>query len=153
MARQKKVVYNNRKARCDYTIGKTYEAGIILQGGEIKSIRQGRVNIRDAYAKPESGELWLFNCHIAQYKEGNRYNHEPTRPRKLLLHKREIVGLTSDVARKGLTLVPLKLYLKNGRAKIELGLAKGKKFYDKRRSIIERETDRDMAQAVKVRKR
>jgi len=141
----------NRKAYHDYLIEDSMEAGLVLTGTEIKSIRQGQVNIRDAYARPENGELWLLNCHIAQYKEGNRYNHEPTRPRKLLLHKREIAGLSSDVARKGLTLVPLKLYLKNGHAKVEIGLAKGKKLHDKRRSIIQRETERELAQAVKSR--
>ena len=148
-----KTITVNRKAYHDYLIEDSMEAGLVLTGTEIKSIRQGQVNIRDAYARPENGELWLLNCHIAQYKEGNRYNHEPTRPRKLLLHKREIAGLSSDVARKGLTLVPLKLYLKNGRAKVEIGLAKGKKLHDKRRSIIQRETERELAQAVKSRQR
>jgi len=148
-----KTITVNRKAYHDYLIEDSMEAGLVLTGTEIKSIRQGQVNIRDAYARPENGKLWLLNCHIAQYKEGNRYNHEPTRPRKLLLHKREIAGLSSDVARKGLTLVPLKLYLKNGRAKVEIGLAKGKKLHDKRRSIIQRETERELAQAVKSRQR
>ena len=148
-----KTITVNRKAYHDYLIEDSMEAGLVLSGTEIKSIRQGQVNIRDAYARPENGELWLLNCHIAQYKEGNRYNHEPTRPRKLLLHKREIAGLSSDVARKGLTLVPLKLYLKNGHAKVEIGLAKGKKLHDKRRSIIQRETERELAQAVKSRQR
>ncbi|PIU55053.1 MAG: SsrA-binding protein [Chloroflexi bacterium CG07_land_8_20_14_0_80_51_10] len=148
-----KTITVNRKAYHDYLIEDSMEAGLVLTGTEIKSIRQGQVNIRDAYARPENGELWLLNCHIAQYKEGNRYNHEPTRPRKLLLHKREIAGLSSDVARKGLTLVPLKLYLKNGHAKVEIGLAKGKKLHDKRRSIIQRETERELAQAVKSRQR
>lgn len=126
---------------------------MVLTGTEIKSIRQGRVNIREAYAKPENGELWLLNAHIAQYKEGNRYNHEPTRPRKLLLHKNEIRGLTVEVAKKGLTLVPLKMYLKNGRAKVEIGIARGKKLHDKRRSIGQRETEREMDQAMKSRNR
>jgi SsrA-binding protein len=148
-----KTITVNRKAYHDYLIEDAIEAGLVLTGTEIKSIRQGMVNIRDAYAKPENGELWLLNCHIAQYKEGNRYNHEPTRPRKLLLHKKEIASLSSDAARKGLTLVPLKMYLKNGRAKVEIGLAKGKKLHDKRRSIIQRETERELAQALKPRRR
>ncbi len=141
----------NRKAYHDYIITDSIEAGMVLTGTEIKSIRLGRVNIRDAYARPENGELWLLNAHIAQYKEGNRYNHHPTRPRKLLLHKREIRGLIADVAKKGLTLVPVKMYLKNGRAKVEIGVAKGKKIHDKRRAIGQRETDREMDHAMKSR--
>jgi len=141
----------NRKAYHDYIITDSIEAGMVLTGTEIKSIRLGRVNIRDAYARPENGELWLFNAHIAQYREGNRYNHHPTRPRKLLLHKREIRGLIADVAKKGLTLVPVKMYLKNGRAKVEIGVAKGKKIHDKRRAIGQRETDREMDHAMKSR--
>ena len=143
----------NRKAYHDYIITDSMEAGMVLTGTEIKSIRQGRVNIREAYAKPENGELWLLNAHIAQYKEGNRYNHEPTRPRKLLLHKNEIRGLMVEVAKKGLTLVPLKMYLKNGRAKVEIGVAKGKKLHDKRRSIGQRETEREMDHVMKSRNR
>lgn len=147
-----KTITFNRKAYHDYFIEDSIEAGIVLTGTEIKSIRQGRVNIRDAYARPVNGELWLVNAHIAHYREGNRYNHEPTRSRKLLLHKKEINSLSSEVARKGLTLVPVKLYLKKGRAKVEIGLAKGKKLHDKRRSIAQRETDRELAEAVKPRK-
>lgn len=144
-----KTITVNRKAFHDYLISDTIEAGMVLTGTEIKSIRQGRVNIRDAYAKPQGDEIWLLNAHIAQYKEGNRYNHHPTRPRKLLLHKREIRGLAIEVAKGGLTLVPLKMYLKNGRAKVEIGVAKGKKLHDKRRSISKRETDREMDKALK----
>lgn len=147
-----KTITVNRKAFHDYFVEDSVEAGLVLTGTEIKSIRQGRVNIRDAYARPEDGELWLLNCHIAPYKEGNRYNHPPTRPRKLLLHKKEIAGLSMDVEKRGLTLVPLKMYLKNGRAKIELGLVKGKKIHDKRQSISKRESERDIAQAVKVKR-
>jgi SsrA-binding protein len=143
----------NRKAYHDYFIEESIEAGMVLTGTEIKSVREARVNISEAYAKLDDGELWLLNCHISQYDAGNRYNHEPTRPRKLLLHKKEIARLTIDSARKGLTLVPTRMYLKNGRAKIQLGLAKGKKLYDKRRSTAKRESDRDMEQAVKVSKR
>ena len=148
-----KTITVNRKAYHDYIIEDSVEAGLVLTGTEIKSIRLGRVNLREAYARPEDGELWLLNCHIAHYKEGNRYNHEPTRPRKLLLHKKEINILSGSVGRKGLTLIPLKMYLKNGRAKVEIGLGRGKKLHDKRRSIAQRETDRDMAQAVKSGKR
>jgi len=148
-----KTISINRKARHDYHIEDTFDAGLVLTGTEIKSIRQGKVNIRDAYARPENGELWLLNAHIAQYKEGNRYNHEPTRPRKLLLHKDEIASLSSAVDRKGLTLVPLKMYLENGWAKVEVGLARGKKLHDKRRSIMQRENERELAQAMKQRKR
>ena len=145
-----KTITVNRKAYHDYFVEDSIEAGLVLTGTEIKSIRAGRVNLREAYAKAENGEVWLLNCHIAQYREGNRYNHEPTRPRKLLLHKKEIASLGADVARKGLTLVPLKMYLKKGRAKIELGLVKGKKLHDKRQSILKRESDRDIAQATKT---
>ena len=148
-----KTITNNRKAFHDYLIEESIEAGLVLTGTEIKSIRQGKVNIRDAYARPQDGELWLLNAHIAQYKEGNRYNHEPIRPRKLLIHKKELQMLSAAVERKGLTLVPLKMYLKNGRAKVEIGVAKGKKLYDKRKSVIKRETDREMEKAVKSGKR
>ncbi len=144
-----KTITNNRKAFHDYLIEETIEAGIVLTGTEIKSIREGQVNIRDAYAKPQNGELWLVNAHVAQYKEGNRYNHDPLRPRKLLIHKRELRMLSAAVDRKGLTLVPLKMYLKNGRAKVEIGVAKGKRIHDKRMSIIKRQSDREMEKAVK----
>jgi len=147
------VITVNRKAFHDYLIEETFEAGMVLTGTEIKSIRQGRVNIRDAYARPMNDELWLLNSHIATYREGNRYNHEPARPRKLLLHKREIRLLSAAIERKGLTLVPLKMYLKNGRAKLELGLARGMKAHDKRRSISKREAARDMDKAIKTRRR
>ena len=148
-----KIVTLNRKAYHDYLILKSVEAGIVLTGTEIKSIRAGRVNIRDAYAKAEKGELWLMNAHIAQYPGGNRYNHEPTRPRKLLLHQREIDDLSSEVERKGYTLVPLKLYLKKGIAKVELGLARGKKQYDKREAIARRDDQRQMQRALKERRK
>ncbi len=144
-----KVITNNRKAFHEYLIEDKIEVGLVLTGTEIKSIRQGKVNIRDAYARPLNGELWLLNAHVAQYKEGNRYNHEPVRPRKLLIHKKELRILSAAVERKGLTLVPLKMYLKNGRAKMEIGVAKGKKLHDKRKSIIKRQTDREMEKAVK----
>ena len=144
-----KIITVNRKAYRDYHIEESVEAGLVLTGTEIKSIRGGRVNLRDAYAKPENGELWLVNAHIAQYPGGNRFNHEPTRPRKLLLHQRQIVEFSGEVMRKGLTLVPLKLYLKNGIAKVELGLARGKKLYDKREALALRDDQRQMQQALK----
>ena len=144
-----KVVTLSRKARHDYAILETIEAGIALTGTEIKSIRNGAVNIRDAYARPDNGEVWLHNSHIARYDPGSLYNHEPTRPRKLLLHRYEINSLIGKVTQKSLTLVPLKLYLKNGKAKVELGLARGKKLHDKRKTIIEREVRRQMDKAMK----
>jgi SsrA-binding protein len=143
----------NRKAYHDYDILESVEAGIVLTGTEIKSVRGGKVNLRDAYAHPQRGELWLFNAHIARYEGGSRFNHEPTRPRKLLLHRGQIDELAGKVMQKGLTLVPLKLYLKNGIAKVELGLAKGRKLYDKRESIARREAERDLERAMKLAKR
>jgi len=139
-----KIIAVNRKARHDFDILETIEGGLVLTGTEIKSIRNGRANIRDAFARPERGELWLYNAHIAQYASGNRYNHEPTRPRKLLLHRDQIDRLIGKVQEKGLSLVPLKLYIKDHRAKIELALAKGRKLYDKRRSIAEKDAERQM---------
>ena len=139
-----KIIAVNRKARHDYDILETIEGGLVLTGTEIKSIRNGRANIRDAFARPEGGELWLYNAHIAQYASGNRYNHEPTRPRKLLLHRDQIDRLIGKVQEKGLSLVPLKLYIKDHRAKIELAVAKGRKLYDKRRSIAEKDAARQM---------
>ena len=144
-----KTISLNRKAYHSYSILDSIEAGLVLTGTEIKSIRAGKVNLRDAYARPEGGELWLLNAHIACYGGGNRYNHEPTRPRKLLLHRQQINGLASKVVEKGFTLVPLKLYIKDGIAKVELGVAKGKKIYDKRDTIARRDGERDMERALK----
>ncbi|MEE9249123.1 MAG: SsrA-binding protein SmpB [Dehalococcoidia bacterium] len=144
-----KIIAVNRKARHDYDILETIEGGLVLTGTEIKSIRDGRANIRDAFARPEGGELWLYNAHIAQYSGGNRYNHEPTRPRKLLLHRDQIDRLTGKVQEKGLSLVPLKLYIKDHRAKVELALAKGRKLYDKRRSIAEKDAERQMQRMMR----
>jgi SsrA-binding protein len=146
-----KVISVNRQAYHDYFVEQTTEVGISLVGTEIKSIRDGKVNLRGSYAQVRNGEIWLENAHIAIYEHGNRYNHEPLRPRKLLLHKREIAQLERKVATKGLTLIPLKLYLKGGRAKIELGLCRGKKLYDKREAIAERETRRDIERIVRGR--
>ena len=139
----------NRKAYHDYHILESLEAGIVLAGTEIKSIRAGRVNIGDAYARPEGGELWLFNAHIAAYQAASHYNHEPNRPRKLLLHRRQIDELAGMATQKGLTLVPLKLYIKRGTAKLELGVARGKRLHDKREAMARRETEREIERALK----
>lgn len=144
-----KVISVNRQAYHDYTVERTVEAGISLVGTEIKSIRDGKVNLRSSYAIIRQGEVWLENAHIAVYDFGNRFNHEPMRKRKLLLHRREIAQLESRVASKGLTLIPLKLYLKGGRAKLELGLCRGKKLYDKREAIAERDVKREMERIVR----
>jgi SsrA-binding protein len=146
-----KVITVNRQAYHDYFVERTIEAGIALLGTEIKSIREGKVNLRGSYAIARKDELWLENTHIAVYEHGNRYNHEPTRNRKLLLHRREINQLLSKVETKGLTLIPLKLYLKGGKAKIELGLCRGKKLYDKRDAIAERDMKREIERAVRTR--
>ena len=138
----------NRKARFDYEILDTFEAGIVLTGSEIKSLRQGRLSLREAYAKPEAGELWLVNAHIAHYSSAAARDHDPTRPRKLLLHKEQIRHLSRQVAEKGLTIVPLKLYIKGHRAKVEVGLARGRRQYDKRRVIIERDREREAREAI-----
>ena len=152
MAKDSRTITVNRKAYHDYHIQETFEAGIALKGSEIKSIRSGRVNLRDAYARPENGELWLFNSHIASYDAASYNTHEPLRPRKLLLHRKEIDNLTGMVMRSSLTLVPLKLYIKHGVAKIELGVAKGKRVYDKRETIARRDTEREMDRALKRRR-
>src|SRR5579863_9637595 len=144
-----RVIAVNRQAYHDYYVERTIEVGIALVGTEIKSIRAGKVNLRGSYALARNGELWLENAHIAVYEHGNRYNHEPMRNRKLLLHRREIEQLQAKVATKGLTLVPLKLYLKGGKAKIELGLCRGKKLYDKREAIAERDMKRDIERIIR----
>lgn len=146
-----KTIVSNRKARHNFYILDSVEAGIVLTGSEIKSIRAGRVSLGDAYVRPENGELWLRNAHIARYQDSSYLSHEPMRPRKLLLHRKEITELTSAVAEKGLTLVPLRLYIKNSLAKVDIGLAQGKKLYDKREAIHKRETDRIIQRAVKAR--
>ncbi|GAV21561.1 SsrA-binding protein SmpB [Carboxydothermus pertinax] len=146
-----KVITENRKAFHDYHILEKYEAGISLKGTEVKSIRLGRVNLRDSFARIENGELWLYNMHISPYEQGNRFNHEPKRPRKLLMHKREIMRLFGKTREKGLTLVPLKLYFKGNYAKIELGLAKGKKIYDKREEMAKRDAAREIEKALRAR--
>ena len=153
MAKDSRTIAVNRKAYHDYHILESLEAGIVLKGSEIKSIRLGRVNLRDAYAKPENGELWLYNTHIASYDAASYNTHEPTRPRKLLLHRKEIDNLAGTVTQRGLTLVPLKLYIKKRLAKVELGVAKGKKIYDKRETLARREAEREMDRALKLRRR
>ena len=146
-----KTVATNKKAYHNYHISEAIEAGISLKGSEIKSIRNGRVSLGDAYVRPENGELWLHNAHIARYEAGSYINHDPVRPRKLLLHRKEIANLTSKVAEKGMTLVATKVYIKGHVAKVEVALARGKKQYDKRETIIRRETERELARAVKSR--
>ncbi len=146
-----KTVASNRKAYHNYYIGETYEAGIALTGSEIKSVRAGRVSLGDAYVRPDKGELWLLNAHIARYEASSYLSHEPTRPRKLLMHRKEINNLISKVAEKGLTLVATRLYIKGHVAKVEVALAKGKKMYDKRESISRREMDRELARTTKSR--
>ena len=135
----------NRKARHNFTISDTFEAGLVLTGTEIKSIRAGKANLSDAYARIERGEAWLVGAHIAPFEQGNRYNHEPRRDRKLLLHRTEIDQLMGRAAAKGLTVVPLRMYITDkGRAKLELGLAKGKQLHDRRRDIADRQARRDV---------
>ena len=145
-----RVISVNRKAFPDYEILGRREAGLVLTGTEIKSVRAGRVDLRDAYARPENGELWLMNAHIATYAAASIFNHEPRRARKLLLHRDEIADLTASIAQKGLTLVALRLYIKNHVAKVELGLARGKRQYDKRRAIIDRELDLAARRAMRA---
>ncbi len=144
-----KTIAQNRKARHDYFIEETYEAGIVLKGTEIKSIRAGRVSLIDAHARLDNGEAYLINMHIAPYDHGNRFNHDPTRTRKLLLHRREIDKLVGLTQRQGYTLVPLRLYVKNGFAKLLIGLGKGKKLYDKREDLKQKQMKRDIDRALK----
>ncbi len=148
-----KTIARNRKAYHDYFLYDTYEAGIVLTGTEIKSIRAGRVNLRDSYVQIRAGQAWLVNVHISPYAAGSRENPDPRRDRKLLLHLREIYRLQSAVQEKGLTIVPLRLYLKNNRAKVEIALARGKKLYDKRAAIEKKEAQRDIEREIKARQR
>lgn len=141
----------NRKAFHDYEVLEQVEAGISLTGTEIKSIRAGGANIREAYARPVDGEMWLYGAHIAQYDAGSYMNHEPTRPRKLLLHKAQIREWAASMKERGLTVVPLSLYLKRGMAKVQLGLVKGRKDYDKRQAIAKRDADREIQRALRER--
>ena len=143
----------NREAYHNYHILETHECGIALTGTEVKSIREGRCSLKDGYAQIRAGEAWLMNAHISPYSHGNRENHDPTRARKLLLHRSEIDKLAGKVQEKGLTIVPTKMYLKNGRIKVELAVAKGKKLYDKRETERRREDDRETRRAIKERSR
>ncbi|HPA70969.1 MAG TPA: SsrA-binding protein SmpB [Spirochaetota bacterium] len=144
-------VANNKKARFEYEIIETFEAGIVLKGTEVKSMRARKVNINDAFARIKNGEAFIVGMNIALYEMGNRFNHEPERERKLLLHAREIKRLTGKLKEKGYTMVPLKAYFKEGKVKVLLGLGKGKAKYDKRRTIQKRDSDREMQRALKYR--
>ncbi len=146
-----KVVATNRKAYHDYHILETYEAGIALVGTEVKSLREAKCNLKDSYATIKNGEIFLLNTHISPYSHGTAFNHDPRRPRKLLLHRREIDKLSGKIKEKGLTLVPLKIYFKRGHAKVELGLVKGKHVYDKRKDIAKRDMEREMKREMKHR--
>ncbi|MGR3741553.1 SsrA-binding protein SmpB [Companilactobacillus sp. DQM5] len=143
-------IANNRKARHDYLIEETFEAGISLTGTEIKSVRAGRVNLKDGFVQIRNDEAWLVNIHINEYEQGNRFNHDPLRNRKLLLHKKEIRKLSGEVQEKGITIVPLKMYFKKGFAKVLIGVGRGKKQFDKRETIKRREQDREMRRSIKI---
>ena len=148
--RERKLVANNKKARHDYFIEESYEAGIVLTGTEIKSIRQGKASIKESYAKVENGEVIVYGMNISPYEQGNRYNTDPLRPKKLLLHKQEIRKLIGYMTIKGLTLIPLQVYInEDGKAKMEIGVARGKKLYDKREDIAKRDAKRDMDRRMK----
>ncbi|HEV7843465.1 MAG TPA: SsrA-binding protein SmpB [Pyrinomonadaceae bacterium] len=151
VAKEEKVLVTNRSAFHEYHISDKYEAGVALTGTEVKSVMQGRVQLKDAYVAVRDGEAWLFNAHISPYSHGNRENHEPLRTRKLLLHRREIDKLEDAAATQGMTLQPTRIYLKNGRIKIEVGVARGKKLYDKRETEMRRTIERETRQQLKER--
>ncbi len=153
MTESGKVLATNRKAYHDYHIEETHEAGVVLTGTEIKSVRAGSVNLRDSYAQVRNGEMWLMNAHVAPYEPASRQNADPYRDRKLLMHRKEILRLFGRVQEKGLTLIPLRVYLKKNKAKVEIGLARGKKQYDKREAIAKRDSAREIQRAVKDRSR
>ena len=144
------VVAQNKKAHYDYEITETFEAGIVLTGTEIKSVRQARINIRDGFARVRNGEVWLSNVHISPFDEGNIWNVDPTRSRKLLLHKKQIAKIEAESSQAGMSFVPLRVYVKDGFAKVLMGLAKGKKNYDKRETIKRKEQNRDIAKQLKA---
>jgi len=146
-------IATNRRARHEYEILETVEAGLVLRGTEVKSLREGLVNFKDSYASFRNGEGWLLGCHISPYSHGTDANHDPERDRKLLLHKREIARLGGKISERGLTLVPLRLYFKDGRAKVEIGLARGKKLHDKRAALREREVRREMDKTARAARR
>lgn len=145
----RKIVHTNRKAFHDYTISEKYIAGIVLTGTEIKSVRKNAVNLKDSYARVEDGEVFLYGCHISLYEQGNRYNHKPDRIRKLLLNKKEILKLEIKIKKDGYTIVPTEMFLQNGLAKLEIGLGKGKKLYDKREDIAKKSQKRDIERQMK----
>ena len=147
----RKIVVNNKKAFHDFTIFEKYDAGIVLTGTEIKSIRKNAVNPKDSFAKIEDGEVWLYNLHISPYEQGNRFNHDAERKRKLLLNKNEILKMAGNVKKEGYSIIPLCIFLENGWAKVEIGLAKGKKLHDKREDIAKKSMQRDIARNFKVR--
>ncbi len=149
MSAGEKIIATNRKARHEYHIDERLEAGLVLTGTEVKALRAGQANIKDAYCSAENGEMVLRQCHIAPYDFGNRQNHDPLRPRRLLMHRREIAKWSKAVHQKGFTIIPLKLYFKNGYAKVELGLARGKKHFDKRVDIADRESKRRLDRLTK----
>lgn len=151
--KRKKIIATNRRARHDYFIEETYEAGIVLVGTEVKSIRQGKINIRDGHARVENGEVFLYNVHISPYEQGNIFNKDPLRVRKLLLHKREIRKLIGYIQQKGYTLIPLSVYFKNGLVKIELGLGVGKKHYDKRQDLAKQDARRRIERELRERQK
>lgn len=146
---QDNLIAQNRKARHDFSVEETFEAGLVLQGTEIKAIRERRVNLKDSFARVENGEVIVYNMHISHYEQGNRYNHDPVRPRKLLLHKKEIAKLAGATSEAGYSIVPLKLYIKKGFAKLLIGIAKGKKKYDKREDMKKKAAKREIERAVK----
>lgn len=148
MDKPRKIVATNRKAKHDYELLDTFEAGLVLTGSEIKSIRAGHANLREGYVQPRDGELWLLNTHIAAYEEAGKFGHDPLRPRKLLLHRREIDRILTRVQEKGLTIVPTVLYLTHGLAKVEIALARGRKQYDKRENLRERESQRQIERSM-----
>ncbi|GAB4504183.1 MAG: SsrA-binding protein SmpB [Anaerolineales bacterium] len=151
MTENVKVVATNRKAGFEYFLQEKFEAGLALQGSEIKSIRAGQMSLAESYVQVDGEEAWLLEAHIAPYEQANRFNHEPRRPRRLLLHKRQIRQLWNAVRQKGMTVVPTRVYLKDGRAKIEIALARGKKIYDKRESIARRDREREAERELRVR--
>jgi SsrA-binding protein len=148
---REQTVAGNRRVYHDYFIDETIEAGLVLTGTEVKSVRAGHVNLREAYARIDGREVWLYNAHISPYEHGNRFNHDPQRPRKLLLHRNEIMRLNQSIKKKGFTLVPVRIYFTRNHAKVELGLARGKKTYDKRDAIAERDARREIERAVRSR--
>jgi SsrA-binding protein len=148
-----KLICQNKPAWRNYTIEETYEAGIVLQGTEVKSLREGRANLKDSYARVKEGEVFVYDLHISPYSHGNRYNHDPLRVRKLLLHRQEIRRLYGKTRERGLTLVPLKMYFRDGRVKMEIGVSKGKKLHDRREDLKRKADRRDMERAFKERSR